>query len=134
VKLAAVAFALLSVICFVWAASDWGSLRRESPADPDERSPFRGRLTLLVVCLLLVGALWGLAESFGWSRDRALWAGLGGFLALMTLSRPWWFWEDYRARWLRKLIGDEPTAALYLLLAGAMVWIGLFTEWRFGRR
>jgi hypothetical protein len=50
----------------------------------------------------------------------------------MTLARPWWFWENYRARWLRGLIGDEPTAGLYLVIAAAMIWVGLFTEWTFG--
>jgi hypothetical protein len=38
-----------------------------------------------------------------------------------------------RARWLRELIGDEPTALLYLVVAGVMVWVGLFTDWTFGR-
>jgi hypothetical protein len=133
-KLAAIAFAVLSVICLGWAASEWGKLRAESPAGPSERSARRGGLILLVASLLLLSVLWGLAGPFGWSRDRALWAGLGTFLAVMTATRPWWFWENYKARWLRELIGDEPTALLYLLLAGVMVWVGLFTDWSFGRR
>jgi hypothetical protein len=33
-----------------------------------------------------------------------------------------------------KLIGDESTAVLYLLVAGAMLWAGLFTDWHCGRR
>jgi hypothetical protein len=52
----------------------------------------------------------------------------------MTLTRPWWFWESHKARWLRGLIGDEPTAGFYLAVAALMVWVGLFTEWTFGRR
>jgi hypothetical protein len=52
----------------------------------------------------------------------------------ILLTRPWWFWENYRARWLRNCIGDPPTAALYLALSGAMVWVGLYTDWTFGRR
>jgi hypothetical protein len=106
---------------------------REPEAHP-ARSAVRGKLILLSVVLLLIGGLWLFAAPLGWSRDRVLWVGFGGFLAIMTLSRPWWFWEDYRARWLRKLIGDEPTAAFYLLIAGAMLWVGLFTDWHFGRR
>ena len=63
-----------------------------------------------------------------------LWVGLGTFLAIMTVSRPWWFWENYRARWLRDVIGDRPTATFYLALSAVMVWVGLFTKWPFGRR
>jgi hypothetical protein len=52
----------------------------------------------------------------------------------MTLLRPWWFWENYRARWLRNLIGDEATMLVYLGIAAIMVWVGLNTDWTFGRR
>jgi hypothetical protein len=76
----------------------------------------------------------GSCVAFGWSRDRALWVGFGAFLAIMTAIQPWWFWEHYKARWLRELIGDEATAMVYLLLAGVMLWVGLFTDWSFGRR
>ena len=76
--------------------------------------------------------VWIGASRLGWPRDRTLWVGMGSFLALMTLARPWWFWENYRARSLRGLIGDEPTAGLYLVIAAAMIWVGLFTEWTFG--
>ena len=57
---------------------------------------------------------------------------MGLFLAVMALIRPWWFWENRKARWLRRLVGDEPTAGIYLALAAAMVWLGLFAEWTFG--
>jgi hypothetical protein len=30
--------------------------------------------------------------------------------------------------------GDEATAVVYLPLAGVMAWVGLFTDWSFGRR
>lgn len=133
VKFAAVAFALVSVMCGVRAASEWGRQAGEPLAEPPERGERRGGPILLGVSLLLLGVLWGLAGTVGWGRDRTLWVGLGAFLAIMTMTRPWWFWENYKARWLRELIGDEPTALLYLLLAGVMVWVGLFTGWQFGR-
>lgn len=79
--------------------------------------------------MLLVGA-----AEFGWPRDRTLWVGFGLFLAGMTVVRPWWFWENYKARWLRGLIGDAPTAGFYLAVAAVMLWVGLFTDWTFGRR
>ena len=50
------------------------------------------------------------------------------------ISRPWWFWENYKARWLRDAIGDGPTAFIYLLLSAILVWVGLFTSWTFGHR
>ena len=72
---------------------------------------------------LSVGLLYAFSSTFGWPRDRTLWVGLGGALGLLTLLRPWWFWDNYRARWLRNLIGDEPTAGLYLAVAAAMMAI-----------
>jgi hypothetical protein len=115
------------------AANEWS----ESSDDPDRpqpsRSGFVGGMILFLVCALSVAILWLGAMELGWPRHRTLWVGVGAFLAVMTLVRPWWFWENYRARWLRNLIGDEPTAGLYLAIAAVMIWVGLFTEWTFGR-
>jgi hypothetical protein len=113
--------------------SEWSD-SSDQPGDPEPaRSGFIGGLILLLVCALSVAILWLGAMELGWPRHRTLWVGVGAFLAVMTLARPWWFWDNYRARWLRGLIGDEPTAGLYLAVAAAMIWIGLFTEWTFGR-
>jgi hypothetical protein len=62
-----------------------------------------------------------------------LWVGLSAFLGLMTILRPWWFWENYRARWLRNVMGDGATIVVYFAVAGIMVWVGLNTNWTFGR-
>lgn len=97
------------------------------------RPSWRGALVLTGVSLLLLATLWALAGEHGWRTDRMLWIGSGAFLALMTVVRPWWFWEHHKAKWLRDLVGDEVTALLYLALAGLMVWVGLFTGWTFGR-
>jgi hypothetical protein len=117
----------------VLAANEWN----DSPAGRDRGEPDRrgwpGGLILFLVAALSVGTLYLGAGELGWPRDRTLWVGVGSFLALMTIARPWWFWENYRARWLRNLIGDESTAGLYLALAAVMIWVGLFTEWTFGR-
>lgn len=107
------------------------SCRRTNGRWRTSRKPFACNAT--AVSALLLVALLALAAEAGWSRDRALWVGLGTFLALMTLTRPWWFWENWKARWLRGLIGDEATAVVYLALAAAMVWVGLHTGWTFGR-
>ena len=130
----AIAFALLSLALLVAAAWDWTSGPRQRPDSTSERSGWRGALVLSAVSLLLVGTVWVAAAETGWPRDRALWVGVGAFLAPMTLTRPWWFWDSWKARWLRGAIGDEATAAVYLALAAVMVWAGLYTNWTFGRR
>jgi len=133
--LGAIAFAIVSLLCLVLAAREWSRSRApatDQPAAP--ASAWSEGAILLVVSLAWLGGLWVMADLFGWNRDRALWLGFAGFLALMTVLRPTWFWENYRARWLRGVVGDEGTALLYLLLAGIMVWVGLFTDWTFGRR
>jgi hypothetical protein len=91
-----------------------------------------GRATVLY--MLEPTALIASAAAFGWPRDRTLWVGIGTLLAVMTLSRPRWFWDNWKARMLRNLIGDAATAALYLAVAGAMIWIGRSGGWKFGRQ
>jgi hypothetical protein len=134
VKVLVVGLAILSLVFAVLAVDEWNE--RPDPAEPDasDRSGFRGAIILVAVSVIALGSLWLAAAEFGWPRGRALWVGIGLFLAVMTLTRPWWFWESYKARWLRGRIGDETTAGIYLALAAAMVWVGLFTEWTFGRR
>lgn len=132
-RLLVIAFTLISLTCLVLAARAWGDEEVPAPGRA-ERSRWRGGLMLMGISLLSLAGLWLGAEAFGWGRDRALWVGLGGFLALATVARPWWFWENYKARWLRGLIGDEATAFVYLLISGIMVWVGMFTNWHFGRQ
>ena len=129
-----IGFAILSLVAGALAAVAWNE-RSDAGDRPDaDRGALRGRLTLFAVSLLSLGTLWVAAAELGWPRDRVLWVGLGLFLAGMTVVRPWWFWENYRARWLRDLIGDESTAVIYLALAAFMIWVGFFTDWTFGRR
>lgn len=102
----------------------------------DGRPPtagWRGGLILVAVSLGTLGGLWALAGGFGWNRDRTLWIGMGALLSLMTIARPWWFWENYRARWLRDAIGDGPTILIYLAMSALLVWVGLYTTWTLGR-
>lgn len=98
------------------------------------RNRWWGNVVGFVVSLALVGIVLSIARLAGWNRDRAMWVGFGGFLGLMTVLRPSWFWENYRARWLRNVIGDGATTVMYLALAAIMMWIGLNTDWGFGRR
>ena len=132
-KSLAIVFALLSLLFGALAAHEWSDATDDQARSGPTRSGVVGGLILFLVSALSVAILWIGATELGWPRNRTLWVGLGAFLAVMTLARPWWFWDNYRARWLRSLIGDEPTAGLYLAVAAAMIWVGLFTEWAFGQ-
>jgi uncharacterized membrane protein len=99
-----------------------------------ERNSWRGRLLGVLFSVGLVGIVLTVVRIEGWNRDRAMWLAFGGFLGAMTILRPSWFWENYKARWLRNAIGDGATAAVYLAFAALMMWIGLNTDWGFGRR
>lgn len=131
---AALALGAASLMLLAVTAARWPSGPQASDGERPPAAGWRGGIILFAVTLLLLGSLWVGAESLGWDRDRALWVGLGTFLAIMTVTRPWWFWENYRARWLRNVIGDRPTATFYLVLSAIMVWVGLYTKWPFGRR
>jgi hypothetical protein len=129
-----IGFALLSLVFVALAADEWSDPSDGGDRSESDRGALRSGLTLIAASLLSLGALWAAAAALDWPRDRVLWGGLGVFLGGMTILRPWWFWENYKARWLRGLLGDEPTAMIYLALAAVMVWVGLFTDWTFGRR
>jgi hypothetical protein len=98
------------------------------------RNRWWGKVVGVLVSVALVAGVMTVAPISGWNRDRAMWVAFGGFLGCMTILRPSWFWENYRARWLRNVIGDEATTAVYLAFAAIMVWVGLNTDWGFGRR
>ena len=133
-KVAAIALTLLSLTLLTVAVRGWTSRRGQPPIASATRAQggWSGGLILFAVALVSVGALLAAAAVAGWPRDRTLWIGIGGCFALMTVSRPWWFWENWKARALRNLIGDGATTVLYLALAGAMIWAGLATDWQFG--
>jgi hypothetical protein len=126
-----IALSAVSVACLVAALRVWHEPSQD--AAPPRRSEVQGNLILLGVSLLSVVVQLGAAHAGVGEENRMLWVGLGLGLTLMTVTRPWWFWENYKARWLRELIGDGATTAFYLLVAAAMVWVGLFTDWTFGR-
>ena len=133
-KLAAIAFALLSLGLLTVAVVEWTSRRGEPriSSRPTSHGSWSSGLILFAVALVTVGVLLACAAVAGWPRDRTLWIGTSVCLVLMTLTRPWWFWENWKARALRNLIGDAATAMVYLAVAGVMMWIGLSTDWKFG--
>jgi hypothetical protein len=133
-RIAAIVFAMVSVVLLAYAIRQWSAPPSEVGSDERARNRWQGNLLLFLLSIGLVVSVLLAAELAGWNRDRALWISVGSFLGLMTLLRPWWFWENYRARWLRNLIGDEATMVVYLGIAAIMVWVGLNTDWTFGRR
>ena len=133
-RIAAIVFAMVSVVLLAYAIRPWSAPPSEVGSDERARTRWQGNLLLFLLSIGLVVSVLLAAELAGWNRDRALWISVGSFLGLMTLLRPWWFWENYRARWLRNLIGDEATMVVYLGIAAIMVWVGLNTDWTFGRR
>lgn len=135
-KVAAIALTLLSLTLLIIAVRGWTSSRDQPATTSSTRAQrnWSGGLILFAVALVSVGALLAAAAVAGWPRDRTLWVGIGSFLALMTVSRPWWFWENWKARALRNVIGDAATMVVYLAVAGAMIWVGLATDWQFGGR
>ncbi len=132
-KATALALTLTSLTLFAVAAGDYFS-GGAGPAGGRPRSGWRGGVVLMAVTIAVGGTLWLVSWSAGWSLDRVFWVGCGVFIGVLTVLRPWWFWEHYKARWLRRMIGDAPTAALYLVVAAVCIWVGLNTEWTFGRR
>jgi hypothetical protein len=133
-RIAAIVFAMVSVVLLAVAVRQWSAPPSEGGSDARARNRWQGNLLLFLLSIGLVVSVLLAAELAGWNRDRALWISVGSLLGLLTLLRPWWFWENYRARWLRNLIGDEATMVVYLGIAAIMVWVGLNTDWTFGRR
>lgn len=133
-KATAMGLALVSLTLLAVATSDLSSRGSAPAAESRRRGGWRGTIRLFGVSMAVAGTLWLLAHEGGWSQDRVFWVGCGAFIGVLTLMRPWWFWENYRARWLRSTIGDKPTALLYLAVSAVCLWVGFFTDWTFGRR
>lgn len=130
----AIILAIVSVGFLFWAVRERAESREQESGTLPDRNTWREGVFGLVVTLLWMATFWILGDASGWGRDRALWVGFGLFVAVMTVLRPRWYWNNYRARWLRDSIGDTATAVFYLLVAGLLIWAGLFTNWTFGRQ
>jgi hypothetical protein len=49
----------------------------------------------------------------------------GILIAVLSLWRPWWYWDEPRVTFLRWLIGDRGSIAVYLALAAGVVLFGI---------
>jgi hypothetical protein len=92
----------------------------------DNSSELRSRdvwiITLAVVVgpMALVIASFMVAHALRLDEDVVLGFSMSAALSTLTIVRPWWFWQDRRARWARKLIGDRATIGVYLLVAAGI--------------
>jgi hypothetical protein len=82
-------------------------------------------LGLAVVGLFTAGV--GLQAIAGVAQERTWLVGMGLILALLTWTRPEWFWEHPKAQFLREFIGDRLTMLAYAAIALALVYVGIAT-------
>jgi uncharacterized membrane protein YecN with MAPEG domain len=50
---------------------------------------------------------------------------LGLVVAALTITRPSFYWESRRARFMRRIIGDRATVVLYLVIALICIGSGI---------
>lgn len=50
---------------------------------------------------------------------------LGSLTIGLTYYKPRWYWEHYKARFLRKCLGDRATALVYYTIGAICLAIGL---------
>ena len=93
----------------------------------DHRGPTLRRGLLIATALFLVFAALAraLAVYAGISEDRTLVAAFGLALGWCTLRKPWWFWDHWKAGFVRGLIGDQATTIVYLVFAALLLYAAL---------
>ncbi len=51
---------------------------------------------------------------------------MAAFTAWGAITKPAFFWEHRKARFMRGILGDAGAAALYIALALFFAWMGVF--------
>ena len=99
--------------------------------DPRASITVGGLLAAVKFALPLLGGLVALvaipAALSAWRKlDFAsmYWIALGLTLAGLTLTRPWWFWYQPRAQFVKLFLGERGTIVAYLFVALVGVLIG----------
>ena len=94
------------------------------------RSPDVWTIALAVVVgpIALVVASIMVAHALRLDEDVVLGFSTSAALGALTIMRPWWFWQDHRARWARELIGDRATIVFYLLVAAVVAVVSARRE------
>ena len=75
---------------------------------------------LLCITLTFKAASW-----FTLDFDALLWCEAGVLFAVLTLKRPWWFWNHPKATFVRDIIGDKATIVVYLALAAGIMVVSV---------
>jgi hypothetical protein len=79
--------------------------------------------------LLIYFALGKALEFYaGVPVERTVLVGFALGLAWVTARKPWWFWDHWKAHFLRRLIGDTATTVAYLAIAILLLYLGLLGE------
>jgi hypothetical protein len=79
----------------------------------------------LAVIVFGIGLAFQVSSRFGVDLDAALGFEVGLLLAIVTIKRPWWFWNHPKATFLRDIVGDTATIIVYLAIAAAFMFISV---------
>ena len=123
-------FAISVGLCF--AGVVFLVLLRLRAGEWDVSGPLARGLIATTIAVACIAGLALFATMTGAGFGRVACTGLGAFLAYCTLFRPRWFWEHGRARAARALFGDAGTALIYLVVAAALLGLGLFARMPLG--
>jgi hypothetical protein len=108
------------------------SLRHQDPRGPvTARGLLEALRFVLLVLLGLAAFLWILAQlqtHAGLDFAAGYWAGTGILFLILTLRRPWWFWDHPKARFVRDIIGDRGTTVLYVGIALTLLGVSAYRQ------
>ena len=96
------------------------TLPRDNSSKLRSRDVWTIALAVVIGPIALVIASVMVAHALRLDEDVVLGFSMTVALSTLTIVRPWWFWQDRRARWARKLIGDRATIGVYLLVAAGI--------------
>lgn len=102
----------------------------------DEVLPLRPLKWLVGSFVVGAAAIYGafqLQEWSGFPMSRSVVAMLGAGIVAVTLARPFWFWEQPKARFMRDLVGDRVTFVVYIATGVIIFGLALFGVGDWGR-
>jgi hypothetical protein len=101
---------------------------RRRPGYIRELAPFIGRAALWLLGYLAAGAALFVVvmKITGTSWSRALLATWGMMIIVPAIARPSFWWDDYRAVWVRRQLGDMGATVAYVLLGALLIVLAAF--------
>ena len=82
-------------------------------------------LLILAAIIAFVGSVVAVSSWFHSDFDGTFWIGGGVVLVVLTLVRPWWFWDHPKALLARKLLTDRGAFLTYVAVAAVIISIGI---------